>query len=590
MLPAAMRLDRFATRLVPWLIAAACAAAGYRAWHEHQVLFDDAFITFRYSDNLVHGHGAVYNVGERVEGYTNFAWMLIAAIGIALGLDPVTFMRSLGVLSHVLTLGMVGWALATWLLGAASRGFEEDDDSKDLRRWASLLALPLLGVLVAPKSFAAMAGSGLESAFVGVLVTATGFVIAFADVEQAATRRTLAALLATAMLTRLDCIGASAAVALALIVDQRARGNSLIDGVRAAFATLWPVGAVLVVWTIGRYAYYGDLLPNTYYAKAADHLHLKEGWGYLVAFAGSQPQALPLCLLVPCSLTSRSPEIRRFGVFALSALLIEVGFTVKVGGDFMEYRFVWQQYGLLVLAAAAGLAAIAERSLAAIFVLTVSVLLVTSTEVQTDKRYTMQTLKEMNFYAEVGMRVGKRLGAALPPDAIVATTLAGTLGYYTKNTIIDQWGLNDRYVAHRPWDGPPLVRGHVKFAPLDYLKKRGVNLYIAHPVLCSCYSPCRERKPNVFLRLDKNECMRSWYLTQTPKLTAYFCSHPDDFLLNAVECPAGTPPPPPPPPPRRHFPRPNHAAPAAAAEPPPGAAPTPPLPADGASAPPPAHQ
>ena len=31
---------------------------------------DDSFITLRYSANFVHGHGPVFNIGQRVEGFT----------------------------------------------------------------------------------------------------------------------------------------------------------------------------------------------------------------------------------------------------------------------------------------------------------------------------------------------------------------------------------------------------------------------------------------------------------------------------------------------------------------------------------------
>jgi arabinofuranosyltransferase len=35
---------------------------------------DDAYITLRYSKNLLLGNGPVFNIGERVEGYSNFTW------------------------------------------------------------------------------------------------------------------------------------------------------------------------------------------------------------------------------------------------------------------------------------------------------------------------------------------------------------------------------------------------------------------------------------------------------------------------------------------------------------------------------------
>src|SRR4051794_37248022 len=41
---------------------------------------DDAYISFRYAENLASGHGLVYNLGERVEGYTNFLWVVLLAL------------------------------------------------------------------------------------------------------------------------------------------------------------------------------------------------------------------------------------------------------------------------------------------------------------------------------------------------------------------------------------------------------------------------------------------------------------------------------------------------------------------------------
>ena len=49
---------------------------------------DDVFIAFRYAENLVQGNGLVFNVGERVEGYTDFLWVLLSAVAIGIGADP----------------------------------------------------------------------------------------------------------------------------------------------------------------------------------------------------------------------------------------------------------------------------------------------------------------------------------------------------------------------------------------------------------------------------------------------------------------------------------------------------------------------
>src|SRR5205814_2662804 len=38
---------------------------------------DDAFINFRYAENLASGLGPVFNPGERIEGYTTPAWVFL---------------------------------------------------------------------------------------------------------------------------------------------------------------------------------------------------------------------------------------------------------------------------------------------------------------------------------------------------------------------------------------------------------------------------------------------------------------------------------------------------------------------------------
>jgi hypothetical protein len=48
---------------------------------------DDAYISFRYARNMVEGNGLVFNVGDRVEGYTNFLWTAMSAVPLAGGSD-----------------------------------------------------------------------------------------------------------------------------------------------------------------------------------------------------------------------------------------------------------------------------------------------------------------------------------------------------------------------------------------------------------------------------------------------------------------------------------------------------------------------
>ena len=74
------------------------------AWHNHFIQ-DDAFIAFRYADHLAHGQGLVFNLGERVEGYTCFLYVLLLA-GAMKFIPPVAASFAIGMASCALSLAM----------------------------------------------------------------------------------------------------------------------------------------------------------------------------------------------------------------------------------------------------------------------------------------------------------------------------------------------------------------------------------------------------------------------------------------------------------------------------------------------------
>src|SRR3954464_1469378 len=77
----------------------------------HALLFDfvsdDAFISFRYARNLAEHGQLVFNLGERVEGFTNFLWTLLLALGIKVGCGPEISSRLLGTGFGIATLFVV---------------------------------------------------------------------------------------------------------------------------------------------------------------------------------------------------------------------------------------------------------------------------------------------------------------------------------------------------------------------------------------------------------------------------------------------------------------------------------------------------
>src|SRR5262245_66626314 len=94
-----------------WVVAVAFLALGLLfAWEVSttaRFVVDDAYITFSYSKNLARGLGPIYGHGVRVEGYSNFLWMVLVAVPLVFARngDPLLFAHALTVPFFLLVLG-----------------------------------------------------------------------------------------------------------------------------------------------------------------------------------------------------------------------------------------------------------------------------------------------------------------------------------------------------------------------------------------------------------------------------------------------------------------------------------------------------
>jgi len=121
---------------------------------------DDAYISYRYAENLVNGHGLVWNPGERVEGFTNPLWTLLIACGLSLGVGATTMGYALGLASGLALLAGTACLAWRWLAPEA--------------RWLAPLAP---GVLACFGAFAFWSTGGMETSLhaalaMGALVAA----------------------------------------------------------------------------------------------------------------------------------------------------------------------------------------------------------------------------------------------------------------------------------------------------------------------------------------------------------------------------------------------------------------------------------
>ena len=225
-------------------------------------MIDDAFITFRYARNLVHGAGLVYNVGERVLGTTTPVYALLMA---ALSL----IMRSEDYPILALITNALADSISAYLLYHLGRRLS----NSPLVGWAAALLWA-----ISPMSVSFAIG-GMETSVFILLMLATFT----AHLE----RRLVASaiLAALSFLTRPD-----AALIVVLIFGQLLTENvkhiSNLGG-RPAYLRfeIWILTFVLVVgpWLVFSTVYYGNPLPQSVAAKAlAYHLPPEAGLGRFV--------------------------------------------------------------------------------------------------------------------------------------------------------------------------------------------------------------------------------------------------------------------------------------------------------------------
>ena len=269
-------------------------------------LSDDAYITFRTVENVVHGHGACWNVGERVQTYTHPLWfLLLVLLRAATGELPLPSI----VLGMVLSAVTV--ALLLRLAGAATA------------------AVATLALLLGSRAWPAFATSGLESSLVFVLATLLVVIVLRAAPE----RRLRGIALVTGLLlcTRTDLLllALPPLVVAARTVPWRRAVATLALGLVPAFA--W-YGFALV--------YYGSPFPITAYAKAFAHgvpagELAQQGLRYVGRTVTDDPvSAAAIALGIGLGFARRGTRALAF------AALCYVGYAVKVGGDYMLGRFL----------------------------------------------------------------------------------------------------------------------------------------------------------------------------------------------------------------------------------------------------------
>jgi arabinofuranosyltransferase len=411
-------------------LAAICAIAlALQIYHFWPYMTDDAYISLRYSQRLIEGHGLTWNdLPPAVEGYTNLLWVLLCAGLGALGMN-------LESAAHLLGIGSTAAAIA-----AVAAQVYRDFPAKI--RFVSALIGCLALSLSAP--IALWSIGGLEQPLLAALLAwAAYFGVRWVSSTKGIARDAdaMGVLLGFAVLARAD-----AALFTALFYA----GAVLADGVRPrtlmARARLLPIPIVFfAAQELFRHLYYGAWLPNTAYVKVAFTWHrLYTGLRYDLYGVRSELVFLAMAL-IGCGALWIAGKKRQV-IFLATVSVGWLLYVLIIGGDiFPSYRHFVPSMALMgFLVAGCGLLTLGapfrfSRVRVAIFLL-LTLLVLTS-----DLFAPVETWEREG--KQIGLFLHTAFGARQP---LLVSDAAGVLPYFAHMEVLDPLGLNDYHIARHP--------------------------------------------------------------------------------------------------------------------------------------------
>lgn len=419
--------------LAIWLLASGLAIV-YIAMNWVTVI-DDAYIFFRYAENIRNGHGYVFNIGQNVEGTTSLAWTLLL-VGFAYLNAPLLWATKI----------LSGLSVLTIL---AVLGFELD------RRQVPVAIIALaLSLLLFNPHFVLSIMMGLET---GLFALCLLILCIAADGYLQTDGRNYGPWLGGAgvllFMTRPESVGVLLLFGIGLI------------GIRLMSAknySLWPAGIWLLgigAVTLWRWFTFGDYIPNSARAKSVLEFstlflavlspRVQAGLIYVKGLASVSVLLLAFGMIGLVSLRKHY-----LGVITLIVMAVGGGTVLLNSGDWMPFsRLLTPYLPLLALLAAIGLSRILEqlgKTRQHVFVLTAILLTIA---VIGNAFWGLRDRTPFVADSWPGGRCYEQLGIVLRPHLSQQTLLAaeaiGILGYEVGTApILDIFGLTDAEIAH----------------------------------------------------------------------------------------------------------------------------------------------
>ncbi len=300
-------------------------------------LGDDIFIALRYVQNFIEGNGLVYNKGERVEGFTDFLWIMLISFFTWLKRDPLVTVQVMGILSSVGT-----------LILCSAMAFKISNKNKKL-------IIPFVTIALALNyDYNTWATSGLETSLFSFLLCSSFYTFFFSEIRETKRYILTGLFLCLAMMTRPDTLLIVFLANLLCACNLFFQRKELVKIIKTLLFFNLAILVIYIPYFLWRYNYYGFIFPNTYYDKLGNESAYSKGFQYIWLyfkphFVSILAFVLPLFIILPLVKNKFKDNLHEFlndrwnAAFILSVKIVYlylIFFVAKVGGDFMYARFI----------------------------------------------------------------------------------------------------------------------------------------------------------------------------------------------------------------------------------------------------------
>jgi arabinofuranosyltransferase len=437
-------------------------------------ILDDAYIFFRYAENIANGYGFVWNIGELpVEGFTSFLYLVILVLVKFFTIDLELFSILFGIISSALTL-YIAYLIYDHLY------------SKNLNHPSANLITVI--ILALSPAYTYWSGAGMETSFYSMFLLLTIYLFLKLS-DKSRYSLLIGALFGILCIIRFEAVLFFAAALYYLMKEK----SSLLKIKINRNAILFAIGFTVLFgsYFIWRWSYFGYFFPNTFYAKTGGGVQQIAGGFLYIIKALRLFYGFAWIPLIIVFLFFRRNMFSEKSIFLFVIGLVSLVTTILLGGDHFHLgRFVLPVLPLLFIFFPPAIDRMLSAKIkylnlkpkyrvAVLLIIVISLLAAKPVYRESFKGlqnlldgkkeiiavYDKSAEEEIIDWQHGFIIMGKSLKHIASKDDYIAAVPIGAIGYFSKMNVIDMVGIVDPVIAHKEFSSEDVSKwtaGHTK--------------------------------------------------------------------------------------------------------------------------------